>query len=382
MASVLSTAREQRTSVIPVGGGTGLGLGNLPSAYEIAVSTERMGRIIAHEPGDMTVTAQPGVRFAALQAHLASHNQFLPLDPAGDGRSTLGGIVAGNTSGPLRHAHGTVRDWLIGIRVAHADGTVSAGGGRVVKNVSGYDMPKLYVGSIGTLGVISELTFKLSPLPPAEATVSIACGSASDAISLILRANDAGLALHAAELLSPEAAREVVDKATWTVIARVAGVSRGVERSLRDLAALSADIDASIVEQDAASVWPAWAAAFAPRALSLRVSVMPSAVAATIGAVQTVLAARPAPITATVAAGVIRVIIEEDAEDESVLVRELRATIEARRGTLLVDAAPPAVKQGIDVFGPPRPEFAITKRLKELFDPERVLSPGRFWGKL
>lgn len=382
LADLLSTARNERNAVIPAGGGTRLGLGNAPSAYNLAVSTGRLDRIIAYEPGDMTVTVQPGVRLSTLQSHLAAHHQFLPLDPAGDERSTVGGVVGANASGPFRHAHGTVRDWLIGIRVAHADGTVSAGGGRVVKNVSGYDMPKLYVGSIGTLGVISEMTFKLAPLPPEETAVQVACRSAGDAAALILRANDAGLAIHAAELLSPDAARHVISETAWTVLLRVAGVSRGVQRSLRDLRTLAADAGTSIKERPAGAVWPAWAAAFAPRALSARISLLPSDVAPAIDAITTVLGQHAAAISATVAGGVIRVVVDPPPTDEAMLVARLRAAIDTRGGTLLVDAASTATKREIDVFGPPRPEFAITKRLKELFDPERVLAPGRFWGRL
>ena len=160
LQSVLVEANNVGISVVPIGGGTHLGAGNAPASYDVALSLVGMSGIIAHEPADLTVTVEPGLPLANLQAALAEHGQFLPLDPPCEPAATIGGVLAANAFGPLRHAYGTSRDWLIGIRVVHADGSVSKSGGRVVKNVTGYDMHKLYVGSLGTLGVIAEATLK------------------------------------------------------------------------------------------------------------------------------------------------------------------------------------------------------------------------------
>src|SRR5438270_5712299 len=162
---VLTEAHEASITVVPFGGGTHMALGNLAESYDAALSIRRLDRVVEYEPADLTVTVEAGVRLVDLQAKLAEHGQFLPLDPPGGDAASVGGVLAANAWGPLRHAVGTARDWLLGISIVHADGTLTKGGGRVVKNVAGYDMPKLYIGSLGTLGVIAGATFKVAPLP-------------------------------------------------------------------------------------------------------------------------------------------------------------------------------------------------------------------------
>ena len=231
----LSEAANHEISIIPVGGGKHLGIGNVPQSYDVAMSLAQMNHIIAHEPADLTVTVEAGLRLDDLQRALAVHGQFLPLDPPCAAGATIGGVLAVNAHGPLRHAFGTARDWLIGTRVVHADGSLSKSGGRVVKNVTGYDMHKLYVGSLGTLGVLVEATLKVAPLPHGDSTLAIACRSAARGAEMILAAHDAGLALHAAELLSPPASHAVLGQSSWCALVRVAGGAQAVARSLREM---------------------------------------------------------------------------------------------------------------------------------------------------
>jgi glycolate oxidase FAD binding subunit len=383
LQQILTEAHKSRLSVVPVGGGTHLGAGNFPSAYDLAFSLTRMGRVIAHEPADLTVTVEPGVVLRDLQEQLAAHGQFLPLDPPCGGEATVGGVLGVNASGPMRHAYGTARDWLIGARAVHADGSTSKSGGRVVKNVTGYDMHKLHIGALGSLGVIAEATFKLAPLPPRRVDVAIACASAEAASALVLDARDAGLSLQSAELLSPTAAHAVVADTRWHIIARVAGGERAIDRTLREIDRLAHESGAQIDRHDDGAMWERWSDVFAPRALALRVSVMPSAVAVTIDALDRVLAGTAARVSATVAAGLIRVNAEPPSDERAAALSErVRAVAERNDGAMIVDAAPAALKRAIDVFGPLRSDFAIMKRLKEQFDPQGVLSPGRFAGRL
>src|SRR5574338_934537 len=155
LAGVLAQAHAFGLSAVPYGAGSHITMGNIPSKYDVAISMRELSRIVAHEPADLTVTVEPGVRLSHLQAVLREDNQFLPLDPP-CAHATIGGLIATAAQGPMRYAFGTVRDWLIGVRVVHADGRVSKAGGRVVKNVAGYEMTKLHCGSLGTLGLISE----------------------------------------------------------------------------------------------------------------------------------------------------------------------------------------------------------------------------------
>jgi glycolate oxidase FAD binding subunit len=366
---------------IPVGGGAHLHLGNPPEAYDLALSTARLNRIVAHEPADMTVTVEAGVRFADLKAQLATHGQWLPLDPPGIERATIGGLLAANVSGPLRHRYGTIRDWLLGIRVVHADGTTSKSGGRVVKNVSGYDLHKLYVGTLGTLAVIAEATFKLAPLPQLDRTVAAACPTAAAAASIISAVHERGLAVISAELLSPTAANAVCGASSWLALLRVAGGEAAVARTLRDLGDYVELAEGSLA--DTGDAWVRWRASFAPATLSLRFSAMPSRAAHLAESFDRRFVGDAPVLSATVTAGVVRLNLTPSDDARCLSLVESAREIAARYDAFMViDAAPLAVKQQTDVFGPPRSDIEIMRRLKSDFDPQRTLAPGRFMGRI
>lgn len=383
LQAMLAEAHKHGVAVIPWGGGAHMAAGNTPSSYDVALSLVRMDRIVAHEPADLTVTVEAGVRLATLQAELARHGQFLPLDPPCGAAATIGGVLASNAHGPLRHALGTARDWLIGLRIVQADGTTSKSGGRVVKNVAGYDMHKLHIGALGTLGVIAEATFKVAPLPAVRRTIAIACDAPGPACAIALAACDAGLALHAVELLSPSTAAAASIGSKWTLLVEAAGGAGAVERSLRDLRALASEANATISEQDDHDAWTRWSEAFRAQELALRVAVMPSQVAGAIVAVEGAATAyAQARISATVTAGVIRALVRPEDDGRAIgFIEQVRAALPPG-ASVVVAAAPPAVKRQIDVFGPSRADFEIMRLLKEQFDPERILSPGRFMGRL
>lgn len=183
--AILALANERRLAVIPYGGGTQLGLGNPPERADIALSLSRLDKIVAYEPADMTVTVQAGVTLQALQRHLARHGQCLPFDPALPGRATVGGMIATREAGPLRQAFRGIADRLLGIEVVTADGKRAKAGGRVVKNVSGYEMGRLYTGSLGTLAVIVEATFKVQPRFETAAALIAAVDGVDEAASAI-----------------------------------------------------------------------------------------------------------------------------------------------------------------------------------------------------
>lgn len=378
---VLAEASAAGAAIVPRGSGQHMGLANAPARYDLALSLAAMDRIVAHEPADMTVTVQPGVRLVDLQRRLAEHGQFLPLDPACGDAATIGGVLAANASGPLRHAFGTARDWLIGLRVVHADGGTSKSGGRVVKNVAGYDMHKLHVGAHGTLGVIVEATFKLVPLPAMRRTLMVSCESSRSACEIARAAWDAGLALHRLEALSPAAASSIVDTSSWTLLSETAGGAAAVDRSERDLRSIAARRGSASITTTDDAVWQRWRDAMRPRELSLRATVLPSQVADAIAAIGAATSA-PVQLSATVAAGVVRAcigIIDHDAA--AALIERLRRELPAG-AAMAVDSASPGAKQRIDVFGATHGDFAIMRQLKEQFDLRGILSPGRFLGRL
>src|SRR5215475_1535048 len=169
LSEMMRLASGEGWRVIPAGAGTWLEMGARPERLDLVVSTAKMSRALEYEPADLTATVEAGVALASFNRTASEYRQFIPLDPFGDERSTVGGVIATASSGPLRCAYGTPRDWLIGVAVVAADGRITRAGGKVVKNVAGYDLCKLYAGSFGTLAVIAEASFKLRALPPLEA---------------------------------------------------------------------------------------------------------------------------------------------------------------------------------------------------------------------
>src|SRR5262245_43320916 len=185
LAAVLRVAQELRAAVVPWGGGTQQLIGVPPERVDLVVRTERLNRVLIHEPFDLTISVEAGMTLGALRAHLARHSQMLPVDPPLPGRATIGGLIATAADGPRRLGYGTLRDLLIGVAVVEAGGRISKAGGMVVKNVSGFDMMKLYLGSFGTLAVIASANFKLVPAPRATATLLCAFDGPSSAFAAL-----------------------------------------------------------------------------------------------------------------------------------------------------------------------------------------------------
>lgn len=359
LASALAVANEHGAAIVPWGGGQHMGLGNVPARYDIALRTSALDRVVEYEPADLTITVEAGMTMGALQATLAQHGQFLPIDAPLD--ATVGGVLAANVSGPSRHAYGLPRDWLIGCRVAHVDGSISKGGGRVVKNVAGYDMPKLYVGSIGTLGVIVEATFKLAPLPPAQETLVVQCDAIDAAAELVLAADDRGLALRAVATIDTTAA-------FW-----LSGAGAAVERTARELRDLSQGSQTRQLEGDASQEYWRSLAACARDGCELNASLPPSNVTHylhDIDAEESV-----AYITTGLIVSTFR---DENPDMLARAIENARRVSTELGGSLVVASASIAVKERIDVWGNAGSALSLMQRLKQEFDPKATLNPGRF----
>ncbi len=397
LSETMRQAHAEHLAVAPRGGGTKLALGNPPRRLDLVVGTRDLTGVLDHQPANLTVTLQAGTPLAALQAALAEHGQFLPLESPLPARATVGGVLAANASGPHRLAYGTARDWLIGVRVVHADGTVTKAGGKVVKNVTGYDLNKLYVGSLGTLGVIVEATFKVAPLPAVRRTVVARLASLEAACQAALAVDRAGIGPLAAVALNAEAARRVQlasPPATDTealLAVELGGRPMGVERREADLLHLLAEHGASEQEQLSGAPDRFWQAAVdlgwgeaEPPALAVRCGVSPSAITSIVGA----LRASPLHLALAVqpAAGVLRAVAWPDARgrtpDATLVdaVAALRRTVAPLGGYAVVERCDPALKARLDVWGDVGPSLALMRRVKEQFDPSGVLNPGRFAG--
>ncbi|HXH83833.1 MAG TPA: FAD-binding oxidoreductase [Candidatus Tectomicrobia bacterium] len=364
-ARALAAANGAGLAVIPFGAGTMMGFGNIPARYDVALDLRGLQRVIEYTPEDLTVTVEAGLRLSDVNALLTERGQFLPFDPPCGDHATIGGIVATNAAGPSRHQYDVPRDRLIGVTVALADGRLTKAGGRVVKNVAGYDLCKLYCGSMGTLGVIVAATFKVAPLPREEAVWVAPLPSVRDAFAVGFAALGRPLALRALELISPPLAVSAGLKRAWSVVAWCAGEPAAVARSLRELDSLAQGKARRDLDARRLTSWPADSAA-----VVLRLSLLPSDV-------QEALEGLPetAKASVTLAHGVARVGLDADHP-------ELRARVERLGGTWALERAPLDLKRALDVWGPPPPAFAVMERLKREFDPRGTLSPGRFVGRL
>lgn len=364
VADVLRYANAERLAVIPWGGGSRVHVGNLPERYDVALSLSKLGGIVEHEPADLTVTCRAGTPLSALQERLAESGLMLPLGPMPDPRATVGGVLAANAFGPSRHAYGTARDFTIGLKVVTAEGRITRAGGRVVKNVAGYDLCKLYIGSLGTLGVIVEATFKLAPLPKAERTLAIGFPAATEACAFALPLRGEGLPLRAAVLTREGDA--------YVLTLQLAGASAAVNRADERIAAMASKSGASIVEPPHSTLPSADAS------LLCRVSVLPTRISALIDAIEALEGPR---ITALPTVGVLHAAWEAP-DDASAHLEGLRAAVAPFKASVVVERCPPQVKREIDVFGKPPQAFALMREVKRRFDPNGVLSPGRFVGRL
>ena len=243
-SALAEIVREERRPIRPFGSGTKSSMDPASSAESVPVCLRKLDRIVEYVPGDLVVTVQAGMRLADLQAELAKHNQWLPIDPP-HADATIGGILATNSSGPRRLAYGTARDLLLGLRVVGADGVATKSGGRVVKNVTGYDLPKLHIGAFGVLGVITEASFKVRPRPEVSAVFAVACASFGEAHALLLKMFDARLSPCALEALDGVLAGAVGGGETPPLpgalaLIGVEGTTEIIERHAREIAGLGA----------------------------------------------------------------------------------------------------------------------------------------------
>ena len=379
IAAILEDASRLGQSVIPVGGGTSLALGNPPRGADLALSTRALSSVIDYEPTDLVLSVGAGARFGDVQAVLGEHGQRLPLDPAGGDDATIGGLIATARWGPLRHSSGTLRDLLIGISVAHPSGTVTKAGGMVVKNVTGYDMPRLYHGSLGTLGVITSANFKVLPRPRAEATLVAEFPSGSEAFDAAARVRDSG---------DPTAALDIsFDGQQWTLATRVEGRERTV-RAIAERVSRLTDAAARLEQDESAAWWQRYVASIdpakVPESVTMRLGIRPRATRALVEGLLPVLDALDAKVTtlsATPAVGSVlaRLALNEGSPARLAELQRIALDL-AESATIL--SAPPEWKQGIDVWGAAPAGLEVMAEIREQFDPERTLNPGRFAGFL
>jgi glycolate oxidase FAD binding subunit len=362
VVEVLKEAAAGGLSVVPVGGRSKLSWAAPPSSCDLLLDTTGLDRVVEHVAGDLVVVAEAGVPLARLQEQLAGAGQLLGLDPPERG-ATLGGVVSANASGPRRLRYGTVRDLLIGTTVVLADGTVATAGGKVVKNVAGYDLGKLYTGAHGSLGVVVSTTWRLHPVPPARRVVVLDLPDAAAAGPLAVRLSRSTLTPSAVELFA------------------TAGGSGQLVVVFEAIAAsVAAQADAAVALLGGVSQSDDLPAAFGQRPGSaedvlLRLAYVPTGLPAA-------LAALPAGAEVAASAGTGVAYAAVPAAAAAAALPALRDALVPYDGTAVVLRAPDSVRSQLDHWGPVGDALDLMTRVKERFDPERRMSPGRFVGGL
>ncbi|MBE9094324.1 FAD-binding oxidoreductase [Tychonema sp. LEGE 07203] len=410
LAAVIACARQNRWAVLPAGSGSKLDWGGLVKLdppnppYQgglseprfkkgeaglseppflrgaggiAAVCTARLNRLVEHAVGDLTVTAEAGMKFADLQEILGKSGQFLPIDPAYPQQATLGGIVATASAGSLRHRYRGVRDLLLGITFVRSDGKIAVAGGRVVKNVAGYDLMKLFTGAYGTLGIISQVTFRVYPLPESSGTVLLTgeSNALAQAAQILL---SSALTPTAVDLLSPQLVeKQSLGKGSGLIV-RFQSIAASVKQQsarLREVGEKLGLQSTSCGGNDEDKLWQRLSETMwnsgTKSAIICKIGIKPSEAVKAINE----LPVQDALIHAGSGLGVLRF---ETATADTLL--QVRRGCEANGGFLTVLAAPTELKQQLDVWGYTGSAIDLMRRIKQEFDPENILSPNRLIG--
>jgi len=375
LASVLSLANEAGIAVVPRGGATKLDWGNPPQKADLILSTARLNRIVEHAWADLTVTLEAGCTLQSLQNALARHGQRLAFDGLWPERATIGGVLSTNDSGTLRLRFGALRDLIIGVTIALPDGTLASSGGKVVKNVAGYDLPKLVTGAFGTLGVITRAVFRLHPLPRAAKAFSFSTENFAAMQQHILAIQDSHLAHTSLQIRCAAGelpAGDILFEAT----------DAGLAAQESQLCKL---LGSTRVEQSAENIWDARKNLWNPptnNTLLAKISLLPTDIAKTLEFLKTLGASRKINWQIVLqATGIGMLRLETDPVQLSAAIELLRSELQSRSGALVILRRPPGLNS-IDAWGNAGDSVSLMRAVKHQLDPKNTLNPGRFVGRI
>jgi glycolate oxidase FAD binding subunit len=391
-SELMAASTREGWRVVPAGAGSWLGAGGVPDGVDIVLSTGALNSIVEYEPADLTVTVEAGVTLGAISRVCGAEGQWLPLDPAGGEGGTLGATLATASYGPLHAAYGVPRDHLLGVTVVAGDGRVLSFGGKVVKNVAGFDLGKLMVGSWGTLGVITSATFRLHPVPQRDATIVLSGASRESLVDAARTLATGALPISALELVEPGRAVLAKGGSESALVVRVLGAAPPVEETVDSVRGLFPGIEFECLEgEEPASVHAAFSSFEEGAALVARLSLLPSQlsealslggelISGTAGGSSGGDSGAGARMAAHVATGVMRIVLPSVGEDEAVATAlgRVRTEVGERSGSLRIIQASPDVLERVGPWGDPGGARRLMMGIKEVFDPDNTLSPGRF----
>ena len=372
IAEILRFAQANGLAVTPTGSGTKLGWGN-PVVPDIQLSMGRLHALREHAWQDMTCTVQAGCSWAAMQAELAQHGQMVALDPLWPDRATVGGIVAANDSGALRLKFGGLRDLIIGMTIVLADGTIAKTGGKVVKNVAGYDLHKLMTGSFGTLGVIAEVNFRLHPVEEHARTWTAVASGAEILAAPLCSLMDSQM--------TPSCVQIRTSRQECALDIRIAGLPECLDEYAARLQLIFGQI---AVTESSEAVWQARQQLFVKNdAVVLKVSALPSELCAISAELQQWAAAEALDIaTVGQATGLMTVALHGAPDATIALIERLRARLTDSGGSVVALHVPDVLRGRIDVWNCNSNALPLMREIKHRFDPNRILNPGRFVGNI
>jgi glycolate oxidase FAD binding subunit len=373
-ATVMRLASENGWRVECAGNGTQM-YGNRRTRADIVISTRVLNHIVEYEPADLVIGVQAGMTLHALQREVQRNRQFLAQDPPAHAESTIGSLIATSRSGPLRYAHGTMRDHVLGLQVVTADGRVLNVGGRVVKNVAGYDLVRLLVGSGGTLGLISAAYLRLKPLPHTDHTIIIAAADPAPLLEITRFIVEMHLEAQAIELLGPSA-----EAAPWQLQVRLAGNHESVVDARARVTAKASELSSQL-KDGSVNDWEALQEIELAAHTTIRLADLPTRIELMLQAAQKItgkIAAR-SRIVAHAADGIVRVLLgESSAEETAFAIGEARALVVGGKGTVIVHSGNAELMRRVDAFGATGAQLKLMANIKSIFDPAGILAPGRF----
>lgn len=387
LAAVVTYAHQQQLPILPCGQASKLSWGGIlqsvdPTQPLLVVSTARLNRLIDHAVGDLTVTVEAGMPFAELQTILAQAGQGLAIDPTFPQQATIGGIVATADTGSLRQRYNSVRDMLLGITFVRADGQIAKAGGRVVKNVAGYDLMKLFTGSYGTLGILTQLTFRVYPLPVASQTV-VGTGPANAIAQLSQTLLQSALTPVSLDLLSVSVMQSLELGQNVGLVVRFQSIAESVQEQSSKVLTLAEALQLTSTTFAEAAETALWqrlqermTASPITGAIACKIGIQPSQAMLLLQYSQFSLPGWYAQIHG--ASGLGRLFIDAQTTPETLT--QVRAICQEHHGFLSVLEAPIALKQQLDVWGYAGNGLAVMQQIKQQFDPESRLSPHRFVG--
>lgn len=406
VAEIVRFAAAEKLTLVPTGARTKLGMDIPVRQYDLALDMKRLDRVVAYDPDDLTLSVEPGIRLHRLAGVLAGHRQFLPLAVPFMGRATVGGTIASGVDSPLRQFYGTARDYVLGMEFVTGDGQIVKSGGRVVKNVSGYDLHKLMIGSLGSLGVITKVNLRTFPALASVRVFVAFFDSAQRAVDMRHRVAQSLLRPLTMEILSPQAVEllsgsvaariepgrlpaEALSKERWAFLASYAGTEKILERYERDLRQIAGAVDTAVLDEGFASVALGRVREFIPVALEsspatviLKMSVLPAQISELLDDAASV-AARLELAWAAIArgVGVIYFALLPGAHSDNARSRvgraidELYEACQSRGGNITVPWCPNEWKRPMPARKTERDDLAQMRKLKHVFDPGGIFAP-------